>query len=287
MRTSLSLLALGATTALAAESWSQLAPAGKKIQWVGHSFHWFLPGPVAQLAKEAGIQGHADLGVDRIGASRPCQHWEKGGEKGNAVKTVLQAGKADILTLATRDEAPDPCIPKFVELANSKRKDMKVMVQETWIVQSAQPEKEKCKASGWGCANRDAATFDEIEATRKKFEQPYQGRLRTQFQGLNKQVGSNFTVMVPLYDAVLTLRQMVVKGELPGVAKQSGLFMDDLGHATKPLQHMASYMWFGAMYGINPMGMKTLATGTPAGQAAILQKLAWDTLKKEPLSGVA
>jgi hypothetical protein len=35
---------------------------------------------------------------------------------------------------------------------------------------------------------------------------------------------------------------VVVKGELPGVQKQAGgLFMDNLGHATKPLRDMASY----------------------------------------------
>jgi len=91
-------------------------PKGKKIQWVGHSFHWFLPEPVAALAKEAGIQGHQTIGLDRIGASEPCQHWDKGGAT-NPVKENLKAGKADILTLATREKAPDPCIPKFVKLA--------------------------------------------------------------------------------------------------------------------------------------------------------------------------
>jgi hypothetical protein len=34
---------------------------------------------------------------------------------------------------------------------------------------------------------------------------------------------------------------VVVKGQLPGVAKQSDLFMDKLGHAKKPVQNMASY----------------------------------------------
>jgi hypothetical protein len=91
-------------------------PPGKKIQWVGHSFHWFLPNPVAQLAQEAGIQGHENIGIDRIGASLPCQHWNKGGET-NAVKEALKAGKADVLTLATREPAPDECIAKFAQLA--------------------------------------------------------------------------------------------------------------------------------------------------------------------------
>jgi hypothetical protein len=34
---------------------------------------------------------------------------------------------------------------------------------------------------------------------------------------------------------------VAVKGQLPGVAKQSALFQDKLGHAKKPIQNMASY----------------------------------------------
>jgi hypothetical protein len=88
---------------------------------------------------------------------------------------------------------------------NSKRKDMRVMVQETWIVQSAQKEKEGCQ--DWGCKNRDAATFDDIEKTKTTMQKPYQARLRTQFEGLNKKFGANFTTLVPVYAAVLNLRQ--------------------------------------------------------------------------------
>jgi hypothetical protein len=32
--------------------------------------------------------------------------------------------------------------------------------------------------------------------------------------------------------------------------------------------------------------MTALSAGTPPGQTAILQKLAWDTLQKEPLNGL-
>ena len=95
-------------------------PKGKAIQWVGHSFHFFLVEPVAQLAKEAGIQGHTNIGVDRIGASTPCQHWNKGSDTGkNAVKEMLTSGKADVLTLATQAAPTEECIPKFVKLGVS------------------------------------------------------------------------------------------------------------------------------------------------------------------------
>jgi hypothetical protein len=94
-------------------------PKGLRISWVGHSFHVYLPGPVAKLASEAGIKGHRTLGVDFIGASMPCQHWNRGGgENGtNAVKNILKAAKADVQTLSTQQPNPDPCVPKFARLA--------------------------------------------------------------------------------------------------------------------------------------------------------------------------
>jgi hypothetical protein len=92
------------------------APKGYKVQYVGHSFHQFLPSPMASLAKEAGIQGHQSLGMDFLPASYPCQHWNK---NPNTVKNVLNAGKADVLTLSTRELAPDECIAKFAQLAVS------------------------------------------------------------------------------------------------------------------------------------------------------------------------
>lgn len=129
--TETTILALLATHALSSPVSSPLwpkprrsasAPKGKKIFWVGHSFHWFLPQPVALLAKEAGIEGHQDVGIDRIGASLPCQHWDRADASGtNVVKEALKAGKADVLTLATREQNPDQCIPKFAKLAVSKQ----------------------------------------------------------------------------------------------------------------------------------------------------------------------
>jgi hypothetical protein len=114
-----------ATTTICVKAQNMYPPAnppkGKSIQWVGHSFHFFLPEPVAKLAQEAGIKGHVNLGVDRIGASTPCQHWNKGSENGtNPVKDMLKSGKADVLTLATREQIPEPCIAKFTQLAVRK-----------------------------------------------------------------------------------------------------------------------------------------------------------------------
>jgi hypothetical protein len=76
---------------------------------------------------------------------------------------------------------------------------------------------------------------------RAKMEQPYKTRLRSNLVKINSQLGANVSSMVPIWDAVLSMREMVVKGQLPGVAKQSALFADNLGHPQKPLKDMASY----------------------------------------------
>ena len=78
------------------------------------------------------------------------------------------------------------------------------MVQETWLPNSANPE-EQCQL--WGCSNRNAATWDGLEKTRNTIEQPFSNRMRYQLDGLNRELGMNFTVFVPIWDAVLSLRQ--------------------------------------------------------------------------------
>jgi len=222
-------------------------------------------------------------------ASYPEQHWSKMQSGSGAVKGNL-AGKADLLTLATRELAPDPAITKFADYAYQNNKNIKVMVQETWLPVAANDAEGCTKARVGpgerdqrinGCSKRDTATIPQLEATTAQWAQPVAKLLRTQLSGLNSKYGKNVTSLVPVWNGVLELRTMVVKGSVPGVAKQTSLFMDPLGHATKPLQDFVTYMWFGCMYGINPVGMKSLSTD--AAQAKVLQTLAWKHAMAEPL----
>jgi len=269
------------------------APKGYKVQYVGHSFHVFVPTVMASLAKEAGISAHQSLGMDMLPASYPCQHWNK---NPNTVKNVLNAGKADVLTLATRELAPDECVSKFAKLAFKGNKNIRVMVQETWLPVSSDPN-EKCTPARVGpgerdarinkCSNRDGTTVQGNEKTRAGWELPVRNKLRAQLQGLNKEFGRNVTSLVTTWDGIISLRNAVLKGQVPGVKKQTSLFLDGLGHPTTPLKNFVGYMWFSAMYGVNPNGMKSLAGSAPAGQAKILQEIAWKTVKSEPLNGLS
>jgi hypothetical protein len=204
-------------------------PKGLKVQWVGHSFHAFLPKPVAKLAAEANIKGHVNLGMDMLGGSTPCEHWNRafpedkvtsgwrGGGMGKTpggkdLRRVIDDGVADVLTLATQVTMPEPCIAKFVQKAASltrkmieptltplqfakkKQAGMRVMVQETWL-----PIGER--------GSRDAATSATLQNIHSTTEGPYRGRLRKQLSDLQGKTTANFTTLVPVWDLVLTLRE--------------------------------------------------------------------------------
>jgi hypothetical protein len=98
-------------------------------------------------------------------------------------------------------------------LKHQYRKDMRIMVQETFNFQSADPA-EGCTghpanppSKTLGCKNRDAATFESLTQTLNIVEQPYLKSLRNYLSDLNAQTASNFSTVVPIWEASLRLRQ--------------------------------------------------------------------------------
>ena len=68
-----------ATSALLLLAFCSPAPTqetkGQRIYFSGHSFHYFMPPILADMAKKAGIKDHTQLGLSSIGGSRVYQHW--------------------------------------------------------------------------------------------------------------------------------------------------------------------------------------------------------------------
>ena len=61
--------------------------------------------------------------------------------------------------------------------------------------------------------------------------------------------------MVPVGQAVLALRQKIAAGSAPGLAKQTDLFTDSIGHARPPLAVLVAYCYFAEIYGRSPVGL--------------------------------
>ena len=104
---------------------------GQRVFTCGHSFHVWVPGIVADLAKKAEIPDHMQVGLSSIGGSRVIQHWDIADDK-NKAKEALKTGKVDVLTLSPIF-LPDAGIENFTTLALEHNKDIRIFVQPIWL----------------------------------------------------------------------------------------------------------------------------------------------------------
>ncbi|MCA9069895.1 MAG: hypothetical protein KDA84_13270 [Planctomycetaceae bacterium] len=252
-------------------------PEGLGVFYTGHSFHMFVPRQVEQLVKAAEIADHKLVGTQGIGGSKVIQHWNLEDSK-NKAKAALKTGQVDVFTMAAHLAIPDEGITRFTELGLEHNPDLRLLVQESWYpFDVADPEKRIRENS-----QRDAVKIEDLLPPMKE----WRTKLEAQADDLNKKHGKRAVFIVPVGDAVIKLRQMVVEGKFPGVTKQSELFRDRIGHANAHVQALATYCNFAAIYRTNPQGLNLPTKEITHEQQGILQKLAWDTVSQYPYSGV-
>jgi len=278
------LFALAACSAVVAQDAKQ-PPAGVRIFYTGHSFHMFVPQHVDVLVKAAGIEGHLTVGRQGIGGSRVIQHWEKADDQ-NTAKQALLTGKVDVFTMAAHVLIPDEGITNFTALGLAHNPNLRLLVQASWFPYDVPEPDQRVKEN----AQRDGAKIADLQ----KAVDDWRKLLEAQADDLNKKHGKTCVYIVPVGDAVVQLRSLIVDGKYPGVTKQSELFTDPIGHGTAHVQALASYCNYVAIYRHNPMGLKLPAlpagknaTGVDDAQHAILQKIAWETVSEYPYAGLA
>jgi hypothetical protein len=264
-----------ACCSLAAEP--QTPPAGQRIFYTGHSFHMFVPQYIEQFVQSAGIQGHQLAGRQGIGGSRVIQHWELADDK-NQAKRALTAGNVDVFTMAAHVAIPDEGITKFTELGLAHNPKLRLFVQASWYPFDV-PGNNRITDN----SQRDAMQMADLQAAIDE----WRAKLEAQADDLNQRHGQRALFIVPVGDAVVKLRSLVVAGTFPGVKSQSELFTDPIGHCGPPVQALAAYCNYAAIYRVSPEGLQPPPKGVTAEQNPILQKLAWDTVSKYPWAGIA
>jgi hypothetical protein len=256
---------------------------GQHVFTCGHSFHVWVPGIVADLAKKAEIADHVQIGVSSIGGSRVIQHWDIPEEK-NKAKEALKSGKVDVLTLSPIF-LPDPGIENFTKLALEHNKDIRILVQPIWLrwdiyePTTKRPEK----------VDHNAITGEEL----RKRHEVYFKAMDEHIRELNKKFGKTVLYEVPAAQAVIALREKIIAGQAPGLKEQEDLFTDPLGHGKPPLMALVAYCNYGVMYRRSPVGLPvpTVLKSAKLGDNEeklnrLLQELAWQAIVQHPLSGV-
>ncbi|MBM3969943.1 MAG: hypothetical protein FJ302_08780 [Planctomycetes bacterium] len=253
-------------------------PAGLRVFYTGHSFHMFVPPQVEQLVKAANIQGHKLAGTQGIGGSRVIQHWDLADDK-NTAKPALINGEVDVFTMAAHLAIPDQGITNFTELGLKHNPNLKLLVQESWYPFDV-PKGEPGFISN--NTQRDDAKIADLQAA----VDDWRKKLEAQVDDLNKTHGKQAVFIVPVGDAVVKLRALVVDKKFPGVTRQSKLFTDPIGHCHAHVQTLATYCNYSAIYRVSPVGLKVARPGLDDEQHAILQKLAWDTVSTYRYAGI-
>ncbi len=275
-------VAIMVSWALAVAIGGQAEPVakGQRVFTCGHSFHFWVAPLLAEVAKSAGIEGHQVVGVNFIGGSRVIQHWNVPDEK-NKAKQALAAGQVDVLTISPM-HTPDDGIEKFAKLALEHNPNVRIAQLEFWLpFDSMQwPFKGKHPKEDY-----NVASLDDL----RKLHETYFKSSDEYVTNLNKTLGKQVIYVVPMGQAVLALREKIIAGKCPGIAKQSDLFTDPLGHPGPVLQMLEAYCEFAVIYRRTPVGLpmpKLLAGKYSEGLNRLLQELAWDAVTHHPLSGV-
>lgn len=272
-----------ASTLIAADT-ATPAPKGLRVFTAGHSFHLPLVLSLDDIAHSAGVKEHKLAGRQMLGGSTVTQHWDLPDDKETARKTI-KAGKVDVLTLSPHFMVPDPAIDQYTALLLENNPNGRVTVQASWLPNSA----ELGKILNYKDADRDATKPDDLRRAGK----PWLDKIREQVKSINEKYPKPVVFVVPVGEAVVRLRERVVKGEVPGIPKQSALFTDSLGHGRPPIGVLTAYCHFAVIYGQSPVGLPvppalkgaTLGDNTEKVNR-ILQECAWEAVTSEPASGV-
>jgi hypothetical protein len=241
-----------------------------------------MPGILKELAASAKIEGHEQVDLQSIGGSQVIQHWNVPDDK-NKIKPALIAGKADVLTLSPI-YLPDAGIENFAKLGLEHNPSLRVTVQEFWLPYDDQ-ELWKTRAKD-AVIDPDKKTIEQLRAAHAAYFKSMDELVRT----LNQEAGKQAVFVVPVGQAVLALREKIIKGEAPGLTKQSELFSDALGHPREQIKALAGYCHFAVIYRRSPVGLPvpSLLRQLPEAEKLnrLLQELAWDAVTNHPLSGV-
>ena len=273
------LLFVLATVGLTAQ---EASPRGLKVLTAGHSFHVWMPPLVAEMAKAAGIQGHEQLAISSIGGSKVIQHWDLPAEK-NKAKPVLEAGKADLFTMAPTF-LPDPGIENFTKLGLEHNPKLRLTLQQNWVPFEDPViwlSKSKPKS-----IDRDGITLAQLRAK----HDPYFKMIEDHVKELNARMPEAKIVIVPSGEAVMALRDKVIKGEAPGIKTQNELFTDALGHPGSQIRVLSAYCHYSVIYRRSPVGLPVVSQLTKLPEAEklnrMLQEIAWKAVTGHPMSGV-
>ena len=222
------------------------------------------------IAISAGISGHKNLGS---GADLDKPVTVNSGRKvlEDTPRTLMKKGEVDVWLTTDVAWAERPDLKEFGTAGLAGNPNFRLYQQARFLVEK--PEE------------RDNSKIADVQAALDKARK----RLEVRVDAINKEIGKPVVFIVPVGDAIVKLREMVVDGKFPGLTKQSELFLEGSRgsiHVEKHANLLTAYCNYAAIYQKSPVGLKLEMKDITDEQHAILQKLAWETVSQYPHAGL-
>ena len=224
------------------------------------------------IAKAAGI-GYQNLGYG-IELDKPLTLNSGRKVLEDTPRTLMKKGEVDVCLTTDANWAEKPDLKEFGTAGFAGNPNFRLYQQARFLVADGVKGVKSNE-------DRDNTKIADLQAALDKNRK----RLEVRVDEINKDLGKQIVFIVPVGDAIVKLRELVVDGKYPGVTKQSELFKDAL-HAKEHVNLLTAYCNFAAIYQKSPVGLKPDIKGIDDAQHAILQKIAWETVSQYPHAGL-
>ena len=174
---------------------------------------------------------------------------------------------------------------KFIALARKHNSDVQVWLYAQWPAVDSWRYDAHCTGAGWMQPpwfppNKKPSSWDEALANKMAY-----------FRDLKKiwdaAPGKKPIRLCPGGPALVRIEKEIAAGKVPGMTDFRGEIFSDAIHLSRPGRYLVSLVHYACIYGENPQGQVTIAnSGLTKEQAAIFQRIAWETVLAEPDSGV-
>lgn len=267
-----------------ARSQEAKSPGGLRVQNYGNSWG-YSSSRIRMLEVAAEIKPAEFLRNGEVIDRKPVPIYTTGCLNGTnksarecvTLKSKLEAGGIDVFTYTHSNWDETQIAEEVAEFGSKHNPNFRLVWQAGWMVHDG-------LGIGKNGPARDAVKITDLQAALDKARK----RVEVKVDEINKKLGKQVVTLVPVGDAFVKMRTMVVEGKFPGVTKQSELFNDDMPHQGRLGSILQDYCTFAALYQRSPVGLKvSLDKAVTDEQHAILQNIAWETVSKYPYAGIA
>ena len=173
---------------------------------------------------------------------------------------------------------------KFIQLCREGSPDVQPWLYAQWPAQRWRGDAH-CEGAGWMTPpwfppNREPADWEEAMANKMLYFHEVLDRW-------NELPGNKPLLIVPGGPGLVLLKRAIESGEIPGLESFFPVIFSDDVHLSRQGRYFISLIHYGCIFRESPEGKVTHAnSGLTAEQARVFQRIAWETVLAEPLSGV-